>query len=345
MSVQWVALVNGPEFWQFNFPARFQLMYSKGMSAPLVVTNLCKTYRGGMGGRGIPALQGVSLELRPGEVFGLLGPNGAGKTTLVKAILSLLSADAGDCLIYGESPESPVSRLRVGFMPENHRYPRRMTPRSLLRLAARLSLVEESEIPDRIERALTRVDMLEWADTRIAKFSKGMSQRVGIAQALLGDPDLLILDEPNEGIDPVGRAQIGQIIRGLRDAGKTILINSHALAEIQQICDRVAILHHGKLLLVGAVSELTAVGSVYVIEADFGSTIEAPPPEIGELLSRTDERWEIRMTDDSQVDRLTDWLRERGVSIRSLNQERQTLEEVFVRLINPEGEGGGERAK
>lgn len=306
------------------------------MSFPLEVNNLSKTYRGSFGGSGIHALKDFSLELLPGEIFGLLGPNGAGKTTLVKAILNLIHYDSGECLIYGEDPQSANSRSRIGFLPENHRYPRRMSPRGLLSIAGRLAGLEENRIPERIERVLTQVDMYDWIDTRFSKFSKGMAQRVGIAQALLHDPDFLILDEPNEGIDPVGRAQIAKIVHDLKDSGKTVLINSHALAEIQQICDRVAILHHGEKLLVGRVDELTAVGSVYVIEADFSALNSELPSEVGELLSKEPERWTVRLESDSQLDKLTDWLREKEIRIRSLNQERQTLEEVFVRLVNPQ---------
>lgn len=309
-------------------------------AAPLRVDNISKTYRGAFGSKGIQALRGVSLELRPGEIFGLLGPNGAGKTTLVKVALDILSADSGQSWIFGFPVRDARARLRVGYLPENHRFPPRLTGRGLLRLTGRLHGMADDQIDRRADELLERVGMARWAGTRITKYSKGMAQRVGIAQALIHDPDLVILDEPTDGIDPVGRAEIGEIIRELKSAGKTALLNSHALAEIERICDRVAILHKGQILRVGSVKELTAIGLQYVITGSFSVLTSDPPPDVASVLERSDERLVVRVSGEEKLDQLTDWLRARKASIRSLTQRTHTLEEVFMEMIDKGNESG-----
>lgn len=304
------------------------------MAAPLTVANLSMTYSGGLSGGGVRALSDVSLELRSGEVFGLLGPNGAGKTTLVKSALGLLRPETGTIELFGAAPSDPHSRSRAGYLPENHDYPSRMTGRALLRLAGRLAGVAEGDLNERIAHTLELVDMTEWAGRRLGKYSKGMSQRIGIAQALLHDPDILLLDEPNEGIDPVGRAEIARIIRELRDRGKTILINSHALAEIEQICDRVAILKKGELVSLGTVRELTAIGQVFELEGDFSGLTERPPSTIASFTRKNDTHISARLPEGAAIDALTDWLRQRECSIHELKPGSRTLEDVFVSLVS-----------
>lgn len=320
-----------------------RVTYYKSMTssvAPLRADSISKTYRGVLGGKGIQALKGVSLELKPGEIFGLLGPNGAGKTTLVKVALDILSADSGQCWLFGLPAKNARTRLRVGYLPENHRFPPRLTGRGLLQLTGRLHGMADDQINRRADELLERVGMSRWAGTRITKYSKGMAQRVGIAQALIHDPDLVILDEPTDGIDPVGRAEVGEIIRELKSAGKTALLNSHALAEIEQICDRVAILHKGEVLRVGDVSEMTAIGLQYVLTGSFGALTSDPPPEVAVALEKSDERLVVRVSSEDKLDQLTDWLRSRGASIRSLTQRKHTLEEVFMEMID-KGKGPG----
>ncbi len=303
-------------------------------AAPLSVDRISKTYRGAFGSKGVQALRDVSLELQPGEIFGLLGPNGAGKTTLVKVALDILSADSGQSRIFGLPVRDAWTRLRVGYLPENHRFPPRLTGRGLLQLTGRLHGMAEDQISRRADELLERVGMTRWAETRITKYSKGMAQRVGIAQALIHNPDLVILDEPTDGIDPVGRAEVGEIIRELKSDGKTALLNSHALAEIERICDRVAILHKGQVLKVGSVDEMTAVGLQYVITGSFGALNSDPPPDVASTLERSDERLVVRVSGEEKLDLLTDWLRSQGASIRSLAQRTHTLEEVFMEMID-----------
>ncbi len=303
------------------------------MTIPLKITNLKKTYAGGITGKGIEALKGVSLEVHSGEIFGLLGPNGAGKTTLVKSILGILKPTSGSCELFGRQLSDPTARAKVGYLQENHRFPRNMTGRELITLAGRLTGMPDSAIRQRADLLLNRVGMLEWADTKFAKYSKGMAQRVGIAQALIHDPDLLILDEPTDGVDPVGRAEIGKLIRDLKAEGKTTLINSHALAEVENICDRVAILNQGRALTIGSVAELTAIGLEYVIQGAFNDDCIHPPEEIASIISFSNNELIAHVVTDSDIDRLSDWLRGHGASIRSLSQRRRSLETVFLELV------------
>ncbi len=314
------------------------------MAIPLKITDLKKTYAGGIGGKGIEALKGVSLEVHSGEIFGLLGPNGAGKTTLVKSILGILRPTSGSCELFGLPLTDPSARAKVGYLQENHRFPRSMTGRALVTLSGRLSGMRDSEILARSDVLLDRVGMLEWADTKFSKYSKGMAQRVGIAQALIHDPDLLILDEPTDGVDPVGRAEIAKLIRDLKAEGKTTLINSHALAEVENICDRVAILNQGKALAIGAVSGLTAIGLEYVINGVFAESCFHPPEEIATILSYSNNELVARVVSDEAIDHLSDWLRGNGASIRSLSQRKRSLETVFLELVEQARTGAGNAA-
>jgi len=303
------------------------------MTLPLKTTSLVKTYAGGFAGRGIQALKGVTLAIESGEIFGLLGPNGAGKTTLVKTILGILQATDGECELFGLPPKDPHSRIKVGYLQENHRFPRQMTGREVLTLSGRLAGMKSAQIQERTNLLLERVGMLEWADSRFSKYSKGMAQRVGIALDLIHDPDLVILDEPTDGVDPVGRAEIGKIIRDLKAEGKTTLINSHALAEVERICDRVAILNQGALLTIGAVSDLTGIRLEYVLQGVFHDMCAQPPAEIATILSFSTNEIVAHVPSDEHIDQLTDWLRRHGASIRSLRQRTRSLEQVFLELL------------
>ncbi len=311
------------------------------MTIPLRTTSLSKTYHGGIGGKGVQALKNVSLEVHSGEIFGLLGPNGAGKTTLVKSILNIIQQTSGSCELFGLPPSNPKARQKVGYLQENHRFRRNMTGRGLVTLSGRLSGMKDPEIRERGEMLLEKVGMLEWADVKIGKYSKGMAQRVGMAQALIHNPDLLILDEPTDGVDPVGRAEIAKIIRDLKAEGKTALINSHALAEVENICDRVAILNQGSVLTIGNVSDLTAIGLEYSISGSFAETCAQPPAEIATIISFSSKEIVARVANDDAIDSLTDWLRGQGASIRSLTQSSRSLETVFLELVENARTGVG----
>jgi ABC-2 type transport system ATP-binding protein len=210
--------------------------------------------------RGVPpktAVAELDLEIRSGEVFGLLGPNGAGKTTTMNVLLGFVNATSGDAKIFGLTAREPQARQRLGYLPELTYYYKFLSAEELLRFYAEIFGIPKRQREKRIDDVLKLVD-LEQARKRLIKtYSKGMQQRVGLAQALINNPDLLILDEPTSGLDPVGRMQVRDIIQRLKSEGKTVLFSSHELGEVETVCDRVAILHEGKLRVVGSVAALT----------------------------------------------------------------------------------------
>jgi ABC-2 type transport system ATP-binding protein len=209
-----------------------------------------------MGERTKLALKGLNLSIFPGEVFGFLGPNGAGKTTTMNVLLGFVPPTAGDASIFGASVRHPIARQRIGYLPELTYYYKFLSAEEILRFYAKIFRIPKSEIQTRIDSVLKLVD-LEHARRRMIKtYSKGMQQRVGLAQALINNPDLLILDEPTSGLDPIGRMKVREIIQRLKQEGKTVFFSSHELGEVETVCDRVAIMSNGELKAEGRVAEL-----------------------------------------------------------------------------------------
>jgi ABC-2 type transport system ATP-binding protein len=229
------------------------------MDAILQTENLCVEYRT----RGLkleikPALKGLNLSVHAGEIFGFLGPNGAGKTTTINVLLGFIPPASGAAYLFGIDVRQPIARQRIGYLPEMTYYYKFLTAEELLRFYARIFGLPSREADQRIDRLLKLVE-LEAARKRLIKtYSKGMQQRVGIAQALINDPDLLILDEPTSGLDPLGRMKVREIIQRLKNEGKTVFFSSHELGEVETICDRVAIINQGELTVLGRVDELVA---------------------------------------------------------------------------------------
>ena len=220
------------------------------------IKDLTKDFSVGIRGVKLRAVDNLTLKIGHNEIFGLLGPNGSGKSTTIKIILGLLEASAGECQIYGKPSTSVAARRSVGFLPESPYFYRYLSGRELVRFYARICGVRRRDIKKRVDEIIELVNMTEAAHRRVGTYSKGMLQRIGLAQALVHDPQLIILDEPTTGVDPIGSASIAEIIRELRRRGKTVLICSHLLAQIECLCDRVAILHRGKLILKGRVEDL-----------------------------------------------------------------------------------------
>ncbi len=220
------------------------------------IKGLTKDFSSGMRGVKLRAVDNLNLEIGHNEIFGLLGPNGSGKSTTIKIILGLLEASRGECKIYGKPSNIVAARKSVGFLPEAPYFYRYLSGRELVRFYARICGVKRRDIKKRIDEIIELVNLTEAADRRVGTYSKGMLQRIGLAQSLIHDPQLIILDEPTAGVDPIGSAAIADIIRELRKRGKTILICSHLLAQVEGLCDRVAILNRGKLIKRGRVEEL-----------------------------------------------------------------------------------------
>lgn len=228
------------------------------MSHAAVFDQVAKTYRTGLLGRGVgvPALRGVSLSIPTGSVYGLLGPNRAGKTTLVKILLSLTAPTSGTVTRLGSPLADRQTLGRIGYMHENHAFPRYLSASELLHFYGGLSGLASEKLPGRVDELLSRVGLADRRNEPIACFSKGMVQRLGLAQALINEPDLLIFDEPTEGLDLSGRQLLRQIVREFKASGKTILIVSHVLPEVEQLCDTVSVLVAGKLVHSGPLAAL-----------------------------------------------------------------------------------------
>ncbi|MDR3456930.1 MAG: ABC transporter ATP-binding protein [Verrucomicrobiae bacterium] len=204
------------------------------------------------------ALQGLDLEVGAGEVFGFLGPNGAGKTTTMNVLLGFVPPTGGSASLFGIDVRQPIARQRIGYLPEQTYYYKFLTAEELLRFYAKIFDIPSAEADRRIASLLKLVELEHAAKRPIKSYSKGMQQRVGLAQALINNPDLLVLDEPTSGLDPLGRMKVREIIQRLKNEGKTVFFSSHELGEVETVCDRVAIVHEGVLKAVGAVAEISA---------------------------------------------------------------------------------------
>ena len=224
------------------------------MSAALELVNLEVQFPAR--GEIVRALQGVSLQVNPGTVFGFLGPNGAGKTTTMHVLLGFVEPTSGSARIFGEDVSKSLARQRIGYLPEHPETYRFLTSRELLRMAGRLFGMGGESLRRRINELLHMVNLEAAADRRIGTYSRGMMQRVGLAQALINDPDLVILDEPTGGLDPLGRMEVRSIIADLRTRGKTVFFSSHELSEVELVCDHIAILAAGRVVAQGAAQEL-----------------------------------------------------------------------------------------
>ncbi|MFT5290329.1 MAG: ABC-2 type transport system ATP-binding protein, partial [Planctomycetota bacterium] len=221
------------------------------------VRDLRKTYRSGlMGRKRHEALKGVSLEVGRGQVFGLLGPNGAGKTTMIKVLLGLIKNFEGDAMMFGRPVGPAELRQRVGYLPEAHLLPPYLTGRQVLELFGQFSGLTHSALRKLVPHWLDRVGVADSANRKVKEYSKGMKQRLGLAQALIHEPELVFLDEPTDGVDPVGRKEIRDIVEEARQGGATLFLNSHLLMEVQQMCDQIVILNNGKIQRSGSVEDM-----------------------------------------------------------------------------------------
>jgi ABC-2 type transport system ATP-binding protein len=240
-----------------NATPRFKFPVAPAPRAILKIENLCVEYRNRELGQPIKrAVHNLNLSVHNGEVFGFLGPNGAGKTTTMNVLLGFTNATSGEAFLFGANVREPIARQRIGYLPELTYYYKFLTAEELLRFYARIFDIPRPEADRRIDAVLKLVELESARKRLIRTYSKGMQQRIGLAQALINDPDLLILDEPTSGLDPIGRMKVREIIHRLKNEGKTVFFSSHELGEVETICDRVAILHQGELKVEGRVSDL-----------------------------------------------------------------------------------------
>jgi ABC-2 type transport system ATP-binding protein len=292
----------------------------------------------------VEALKGVSLDGERGEIFGLLGQNGAGKTTLIKVLLGIIKATDGEARLLDRRVGAAAVRRKVGYLPEDHRFPDYHTGASLLDFYGALLEVPSAVRRKRIPEVLETVGIKKRMHSKIRTYSKGMKQRLGLAQALLHDPEVIFLDEPTDGVDPVGRSEIRDVMEGLKKEGKTIFLNSHLLSEVELVCDRVAILQRGKMARIGSVSSLTQTQGIFSIRLADGDVFPRDDVAVmGYDVAFDGDRWKISLTKGQSIDPVVALLSGRGLRLRHLVEKRQTLEELFIETVE-EAEPGVDRA-
>ncbi|HEY4612959.1 MAG TPA: ABC transporter ATP-binding protein [Bacteroidota bacterium] len=300
---------------------------------------LSKTYRSGLIKRSqVNALRDVSVEVNSGEIFGLLGPNGAGKTTFVKILLSIAFPSSGTATILNEPLGSLKIRRKSGYLPENHRYPSFLSGLETLMMFGRIHGLDSRKLKEKSQSLLQQVGLKDWAHHKIKKYSKGMLQRLGLAQALLNDPDVLFLDEPTDGVDPVGRKEIRDLLRELRNRGTTIFLNSHILSEVELICDRVAILNKGQVIKVGSVDAITRKQDEYEfhISEDVSTELLNQVRQIYSSIDREGKLLRVVAQNSTEMNKVIDFLRSKGILIESITHRKTTLEESFIEIIKAE---------
>jgi ABC-2 type transport system ATP-binding protein len=302
----------------------------------LQIEELTKEYHSGVFKKyNILALDKVSLEVGEGEIFGLLGPNGAGKTTFIKIMLSIVHATSGKAEIFGQSIENRAVRELCGYLPENHRYPHFLNGLDTLLFFGRLNGLPESELRPRAQELLETVGLTQWAKVKTKKYSKGMLQRLGLAQALINKPKLLFLDEPTDGVDPVGRKTIRDLLTGLKAQGTTIFLNSHLLSEIELISDRVVILNKGRVVRTGTIEEITSQKLSYVIQlsAHLPLALEERFKATLPSVAYADDRLNISLNDKSELNSVIDALRTADIGIEGMTQQKTSLEDYFIKIV------------
>ncbi len=269
--------------------------------------NLTKVYRDFWGRPKVQALKALDLQVYRGEIFGLLGPNGSGKTTTIKLLLGLLFPTEGDALIFNEPTTNVEKNERIGYLPEESYLYKFLNAEETLHFYGRLFKIGSAERAKRVDRLIDMVGLSAAKHRQLREYSKGMQRRIGLAQALINNPELILLDEPTSGLDPIGTAEIKELIRDLRAQGKTIVLSGHLLADMQDICDRIAILHRGELKELGKVSDLLTVQDVTQIK-----TRELSPAALQEV---------------------RDVIARHGAELLAVDHPTTTLEELFLRIV------------
>ncbi|MCC6425201.1 MAG: ABC transporter ATP-binding protein [Phycisphaerales bacterium] len=336
------------------------------MTAVIDLRHVSKTY-----GRRVRALRGISMHVEKGEIFGLLGPNGAGKSTLVKILMTVISPSRAEGTMLGARIGDKGTLAKVGYLPEHHRFPEYLTGRQVIEFYGAMAMVRRRERKAKAAGLLDLVGMTDWADTRVKGYSKGMRQRIGIAQALVNSPELIVLDEPTDGVDPVGRRDIRMILTRLKQEGCTVFLNSHLLSELEMVCDRVAILVQGQVSSQGTIEELTRdqqryeieialpegsaidpglllpAGTARALEAPAAAGITAAPQGAagnglavfrgtltsGESVIADAELIRVGARDPGPIQPILDGLRSRGITIKAVRAVRPSLEDLFMQAV------------
>jgi ABC-2 type transport system ATP-binding protein len=300
------------------------------------VRDLKKTFSVGFAwrwARRVDAVKGVSFDVRRGEIFGFLGPNGAGKTTTIKMLTGLIAPSGGEAFLFGRRVPSPEARERIGFLPENpYVYPY-LTPREFVELCGRLSGMRGQKLERRAMEVLEQVGVAYAADRQVRRLSKGMLQRTGLAAALVSDPEMLILDEPMSGLDPVGRKEVKDLIFDERDRGRTIFFSTHILSDVEAMCDRVAILREGQVVVSGALRQLLR-GEVLRTEITLAGAEQALCDELaaqGFTVAKRPDVVVVQIEGEARVGEVLKAALAAGAQVVEVSRKRETLEDLFLR--------------
>lgn len=314
----------------------------------IVIDRLTKVYRSSWFGRApTPALDGLSLSVQQGEIYGFLGPNGSGKTTTLKILMGLMQATSGGAEILGKPLGDVQVRHRIGFLPESPYFYEYLTAEEFLAFYGHLAGLERAELGRKITQLLDLVGLAEARTRQLRKFSKGMLQRVGLAQALIHDPELVVLDEPMSGLDPVGRKQVRDLILSLRDQGKTVFFSTHIIPDVEMICDRVAIVVKGKLLAEGRVDELVNPGHAQSVEVVCEGIKAGEVAAIAAVATRVLQRGDhslVVLPGPEQVEPVLSAIRTQGGKLVSVTPQKGSLEELFMKQTGATPTGAGRSA-
>jgi ABC-2 type transport system ATP-binding protein len=310
----------------------------------LRVEHLAKTYAIGFLRRKVPAITDVTLKVEPGEIFGLLGPNGSGKTTTLKVLMGLIRPSGGTAELLGAPVGDRAAKRRLGYLPESPYFYDYLTGRELLIFMAKLFGMSRARARQRADELLAQVGLADAADLALRRYSKGMLQRVGLAQALVNDPELVILDEPMSGLDPLGRKDVRELIASLRRAGKTVLLSSHILSDVELLADRVAILVKGRTVDTGPLHQLldARVLSTELVLSQVTAELESELRQRGAEVTRAGEAVQALVAgDEEQVNAVLDLARSRGARVQQLLPRKESLEDVVVKQVRAQSGGRG----
>ncbi len=300
------------------------------------IDQLSKVFRVGFWGKRVTAVDQLSLSVRQGEVFGFLGPNGAGKTTTIKMLMGLIYPTSGRASILGHPIGDPASKAKLGFLPESPYFYDYLTSHEFLNFYGHLFGLWGASLDTRVDELLELVGMTHARDLQLRKFSKGMLQRVGIAQALINDPELVVLDEPMSGLDPVGRKEVRDLIFRLKESGKTVMFSSHILHDAELLCDRVAMIMKGKLVACGQVSDLIERGATHEVEMVVDRLSPEGLAQLRLLASKVvlqGERVMVVLASQQSVDEALDVIRAAKAKLVSLTPHKASLEDLFIREV------------
>ena len=301
--------------------------------------NLRKVYRPLFGGNPITAVDNLNLQVPAGTVFGFLGPNGAGKTTTIQILIGNVYPTAGEAFVLGYRAGALAAKRKLGFLPEKFQFHDFLTAEEFLRMHGRLAKMDRTTLERRIDEVLELVGLAERRTSKIREFSKGMQQRIGLAQAILHDPDLVILDEPTSALDPLGRRRVREVVQYLKERGKTVFLNSHLLSEVERSCDQVAIINKGRVVVQGVLDELLVNRSVVRVELRrVEPRVLEAAAKVAQKIHPVDERcFTAEIASEDDIPELARAILDAGGALIGLQAHRETLEDLFIQTVEGEG--------